>query len=220
MSVADQPEWPELAPEGSGSFFEIAAYITRVIAQRTTVHDDATAAEPLGRGIAYSVLSRLRDTSGLTVRADELAAAHDAGYRKAEAKYASTAARSDAVDDALSRLRGAVEELTSTEGEQPVNARKVEIVAYPGYAHESSTRPAMWSGDPGWISVPREGDTWFHCGDWAGETFTSRISWCGPGGSEAAHSIEIENVGVEVVAHLVADHGFEYLPGSADGSTP
>ena len=82
MTTPTVAEWPELTPEGRGSFFEIAAYITTVIEQRTTVADDTTA-ERLGRGIAYSVLSRLRDTSGLTVRADELTAAHDAGYRKA-----------------------------------------------------------------------------------------------------------------------------------------
>ena len=111
-------EWPELAPEGPGSFFEIAAYITAVISERTTVNGDTTA-HLLGRGIAYSVLARLRDTSSLTVRADELTAARGAGYREAATRYEDVESLREAVDEALSRLRRAVEELSNEGGVEP-----------------------------------------------------------------------------------------------------
>jgi hypothetical protein len=98
----------------------------------------------------------------------------------------------------------------STEPELTVR-KVVEIYAYAGSPSESSSprRVAKWSGDPGWISMPSPGDTWFHCGDWAGETFGPRIAWCGPG-DRMAHTIEVKNLGDDVVRHLVEDHGFVY----------
>lgn len=81
----------------------------------------------------------------------------------------------------------------------------------PNGSGSSRRRRATWTGDPGWLSMPPEGANWAHCGEWTGETFR-RVWWNGPGG-EHAHDIEVE-VTVEVLDHLIAEHGFV---GGSDG---
>lgn len=67
----------------------------------------------------------------------------------------------------------------------------------------------VWAGDPGWLSLPAEGSTWFHCGEWGGE-IVDRVSWNGPGygGDNPAHCITVRTT-QEVIAHLIAEHGFQ-----------
>ena len=102
----------DVANTGRGSVQEIQSYIATVLTQRTTVEPDTTA-ERLAVGIAYSVLNRLRDTSSLTARADELQQAYERGYLAAEAKYGEIASLRDVVDECLNRLAEAVAHLAT-----------------------------------------------------------------------------------------------------------
>lgn len=100
--------WP-IENTGHGSYQEIVAYVTAVLEQCTTVDGD-TAHEKLARAIVSSVLSRLRDTSALTVRADELFAEYRRGLDDSVMRCDVTSLQ-EAVDECLSRLTAAVAEL-------------------------------------------------------------------------------------------------------------
>lgn len=65
----------------AGTVDEMVDYITNVICQRTTPNPDTNAAR-LAKGIASSVINRLRKTSTLTVRADEIEAAYERGVTR------------------------------------------------------------------------------------------------------------------------------------------
>lgn len=71
------------------------------------------------------------------------------------------------------------------------------------------SRHLAWSlGEVNWPGAPHPGDTWFHCGDWAGEEF-DRVSFYGPENGKTRLDIEVRTTS-EVLAHLIADHGFEH----------
>lgn len=74
---------------------------------------------------------------------------------------------------------------------------------------DAPRRMATWIGELNW-SAPLVGGTWFHCGDWTGETF-DRVAHQGPhkNGEEGNPDIALEViVSDEVMGHLVEDHGF------------
>jgi hypothetical protein len=74
----------------------------------------------------------------------------------------------------------------------------------------SDVPSCTWQGELGWPSVPPVGATWFHCGDWAGETI-SRVGFSGPE-EHATNDVSIEvKAGADVITHLIADHGFTPL---------
>lgn len=67
-------------------------------------------------------------------------------------------------------------------------------------------RCVTWRGEVDWPGAPGKGDTWFHCGDWAGET-VARVGFCGPEDGRTHVSVEVRT-DAEVLAHLIAEHGF------------
>lgn len=70
----------------------------------------------------------------------------------------------------------------------------------------AQARSARWQGEVNWPGAPRPGDTWFHCGEWAGET-VDRSSFSGPDDGRTHLNIELRTTR-EVLDHLIADHGF------------
>jgi len=82
---------------------------------------------------------------------------------------------------------------------------RVEIFAFVKPDFGSGLRAARWKGDIDWPSAPPVGGTWFHCGDWGGEVF-DRVSFCGPPDISLHCEVRTD---VEVLQHLVAEHGFE-----------
>lgn len=72
-----------------------------------------------------------------------------------------------------------------------------------------------WTGDPGWLSMPPECATWFHCGEWAGEMI-DHVSYSHPSEFGVNHNIELDCM-AEVLGHLVDDHGFDDHRRSPDG---
>jgi len=66
---------------------------------------------------------------------------------------------------------------------------------------------AEWVGDVDWPGAPRRNDTWFHCGDWGGESF-DRVSFNAPVGPDGiGMDIEVQTT-ADVIQHLIEDHGF------------
>lgn len=75
----------------------------------------------------------------------------------------------------------------------------------------ATLRCATWIGRVDWPGAPRPGDSWFHCSEWGGETF-DRVGFTGPD-SEWKTYLDLEvKTTPDVLAHLVADHGFESVP--------
>lgn len=79
--------------------------------------------------------------------------------------------------------------------------RKLDVLGHVG------PRSVSWRGQVDWPGAPRPGDTWFHCGDWGGEEF-ERVGFQGPEAGRTHLSLEAR-VTPEVLAHLLAEHGFE-----------
>lgn len=67
-------------------------------------------------------------------------------------------------------------------------------------------RSARWQGEASWPGAPHPGDTWFHCSEWAGETF-DRVSFYGPVDGKTRLEIEVRTTR-EVLTHLIDEHGF------------
>lgn len=87
---------------------------------------------------------------------------------------------------------------------------KVEICVETARRDWRSVEPlrfVQWAGDPGWPSVPREGDNWVHCGDWTAEQ-VYRVFYNGPHPSVAA-AVTVEfQASDDVIQHLLDAHGF------------
>jgi hypothetical protein len=73
-------------------------------------------------------------------------------------------------------------------------------------AYAAPLRVVTWRGQVDWPGAPRKDDTWFHCGDWAGET-VDRVGFCGPEDGRTHMSIEVRTT-PEVLVHLRDEHGF------------
>lgn len=69
-------------------------------------------------------------------------------------------------------------------------------------------RVAMWLGQVEWPGAPREGDTWFHCEDWGGETVQRGAFNAPVVPGQPGYDMEVRTT-LEVLEHLVAAHGFE-----------
>lgn len=71
-----------------------------------------------------------------------------------------------------------------------------------------SPRAVFWLGDPGWLTVPNQGDDWAHCSPWCSETVV-RVVHYGPGQdpNDPNHMITIRSTD-DLLDHLIADHGF------------
>jgi hypothetical protein len=71
-----------------------------------------------------------------------------------------------------------------------------------------SPRSAFWVGDPGWLTVPRQGDDWAHCSAWCSETVVGIVHYGpGQGPGDPNHRITIRST-EDLIDHLIDDHGF------------